>query len=264
MNARIDGSLYVRMPRVNAFSVLSLARAMLTAMPKAAPGGVKHAARQMRTDAVELQNAHLAARKPAIAAPARSSREVDNEADSLHGALKRRLGDYQTVASRLPELAAQAADLSEALYPAKGPDITKGDLQTQWQRTEVWFALLAEEGREAALRALTGDAFIDALRATHVEYGEAIGTTKPLPVEPPKVDLAGPLAALVTSTQDLALQLVALANDGSASDELRAAARAALRPIDDLRDANARRAARRTPADPEEPVDPDAPIPDVT
>ncbi len=263
MVARIDGSLYVRMPRVNAFSVLSLARGMLIAMPRAAPGGVKHAAKQMRSDAVALQNAHLAARRPATT-PARTSREVDNEADALHGALKRRLGDYLAVASRQPELAAQAATLAEALYPAGGPDITKGDLPTQWQRTEVWFALLADEGREATLRALTGDAFIDALRATHVEYGEAIGTTKPRPEEPAKVDLAGPLAALLASTQDLALQLVAMANDGSASDELRAAARAALRPIDDLRDANARRTARRTPAEPEEPVDPDAPIPDVT
>lgn len=264
MNARIDGSLYVRMPRVNAFSVLSLGRAMLIAMPKAAPGGVKHAAKQMRSDAVALQDAHLAARKPANSTPARTSREVDNEADSLHGTLKRRLGDYQTVASRQPGLAALAAALSETLYPLKGPDITKGDVQTQWQRTEVWLTLLADEGREATLRALTGDAFIDALRATHVEYGEAIGTTKPRPEEPVKVDLAAPLAALLTSMQDLALQLVALANDGSASDELRAAARAALRPIDELRDANVRRTARRTPAEPEEPVDPDAPIPDVT
>ena len=86
---------------------------------------------------------------------------------------------------------------------------------------------------------------------------------------PAKADLVTPLAALMTSMQDLALQLVAVANDRSADDELRAAARGALRPIDELRAANARRASRKggeepdAPVDPDAPADPNAPIPDV-
>jgi hypothetical protein len=266
-NARIDGSLYVRMPRVNALSVLSLTRAILIALPKSPPGGVKHAAKAMRADAVALQGAHAEARKPANLAPQRTSREVDNEADALHGAIKRRLGDYQLVAAHEPDLAARAAALSEALYPAKEPSITQGDVYTQWQRTEAWFGLLAEEGRDATLRALIGGVYLDALRATHIEYGETIGTTKPRPEAPAKVDVATLFTALLGSMQDLALQLVAVANDGSASDELRAAARAALRPIDTLRESNTRRTARRTPADPvdpADPADPADPMPDVT
>jgi hypothetical protein len=259
--ARIDGSLYLSVPRVNALSGLSLARAILIALPKAAPASVKHAARAMRAQAVALQDACTAQRSADKTPATRSAREVDNEADALHGAIKRRLGDYEIVSARHPDVAARARDLSAKLYPEKS-DITHGTHLAQWQETELWFGTLAEGDNDAALRALVGAPFVDALRATHVEYGEAVGTTKPRAAEAPKVDVAGPLTALLNAIQDLALQLVAAANEGSASDELRKAARAALVPIDEVREANARRAARRG-ADDGNPAEPDAPIPDV-
>ena len=252
-NTRLDGSLYLRLPKVTALGGLSLARAMLIALPKSAPTGVKHCARDMRACALTVQGS-LTDRRNAEKPAARTAGDIDNEADSLHGTLRRRLVDYQSVARRSPDDAA---------------DITHGDLYEQWQETELWFGVLAQDDNEAALRRLAGDVYVDALRATHVEYGEAVGTTKPLPPTAEKVDVATPLAALMESMQDLALQLVAVANDRSADDELRAGARAALRPIDVLREANARRASRRAgeepdaPVDPDQPADPSAPLPDV-
>lgn len=260
--ARVDGSLYLRMPRVNALSGITLARAILIALPKSAPPSVKHAAREMRANAVELQSAHMAEREAPLEPASRSKREIDNEADALHGAIRRRLEDYQSVKTRDPELAERAAALAERLYP-KSSNITQGSMHTQWQATELWFATLAKEGREATLRALVGDVYVDALKATHAEYGHAIGTTKPLAAGAEKVDIAAPLAALIASMQDVALQLVAVANDGSATPELRGAARDALRPIDDLRDGNARRSARRGGSDDEPTPAPDGPLPDV-
>lgn len=260
--ARVDGSLYLRMPRVNALNALTLARAILIALPKPAPPSVKHAAKEMRADAVELQSAHVAEREAAPERPSRSKREIDNEADALHGALKRRLEDYQIVATRDPALADRAATLLEKLYP-RNSDITHGSMHTQWQATELWLETLSKDGREATLRALVGDAYVDALKATHAEYGAVLGATKPLAPEAPKKDLAAPLAALLASMQDVALQLVAVANDRSATPELRGAARDALRPIDELRDANARRAARRGGSDDEPTPAPDGPMPDV-
>lgn len=260
--ARVDGSLYLRMPRVNALSGITLARAILIALPKSAPPSVKHAAKEMRTYAVELQSAHAAENKTTPETPSRNKREVDNEADALHGAIKRRIEDYQIVATRDPELADRAAALGEKLYP-KSSNITQGDMYTQWQATELWFETLSKDGREASLRALVGDVYVDALKATHAEYGEVIGVTKPRAPEAPKTDLAAPLAALLASMQDVALQLVAVANDRSATPELRVAARDALRPIDELRDGNARRAARRAGSDDEPTPAPDGPLPDV-
>lgn len=89
------------------------------------------------------------------------------------------------------------------------------------------------------------------------------GTTKPRPPAAPKADVATPLTALAQSTQDLALQLVALANDRSADDAVRSAARAALRPIDDHREGNARRVAQRAAAPEPAPADGDEPLPEV-
>ena len=266
-NTRLDGSLYLRLPKVTALGGLSLARAMLIALPKSAPTGVKHCARDMRACALTVQGS-LTDRRNAEKPAARTAGDIDNEADSLHGTLRRRLTDYQVVAERAPDEAARAERLVKKLYPDDS-DITHGDLYEQWQETELWFGVLAQDDNEAALRRLAGDVYVDALRATHVEYGEAVGTTKPLPPTAEKVDVATPLAALMESMQDLALQLVAVANDRSADDELRAGARAALRPIDVLREANARRASRRAgeepdaPVDPDQPADPSAPLPDV-
>ncbi len=266
-NARLDGSLYLRLPKVTAVGGLSLARAILIALPKSAPGGVKHCAKDMRACAVTVQDA-LTDRRNAEKPATRSAGDIDNEADSLHGTIRRRLTDYRSVAKRSPDEAARAERLLVKLYPPNS-DITHGDLYEQWQDTELWFGILAQDDNEAALRRLIGDVYVDALRATHVEYGEAVGTTKPLPATVEKVDVSTPLAALVVSMQDLALQLVAVANDRSADDELRAGARAALRPIDALREANARRASRRAgeepdaPVDPDQPADPNAPLPDV-
>ncbi len=259
---RVDASNYTSVPKVNARSGVALARATLVALPKEAPPGVRHAARRMRADAVALQSAVTAARAAESSGEKRTPRAVDNEADALHSAVLRRLDDHELLATHDGATALRATALRAALYP-KGNEFWRGDMLTQWQATEEWFAALAEDGREAALRSLVGGGFVDAVRAVHAEYGEAVGTTKPRAPVAPKVDLAAPLAALAQSMQDLALQLVALANDGSAGDALRSAARDALRPIDEHREGNARRTAARAPGDVPEPAPDEKPLPEV-
>ena len=260
---RIDASSYTSVPRVNARSGVALARALLVALPKDAPAGAKHAARRLRADAVALQDATRVTRDAdASADPKRTPRAVDNEADALHAAVLRRLGDHELLAARDPGAAETAAALKAALYP-RGSDFLRGDMLTQWQETEEWLTALAVDGREKALGALVGAGFVAACRAVHAEYGEAVGTTKARPPAAPKADVAAALAALSQSTQDLALQLVALANDRSADPALAAAARAALRPIDDLREGNARRVAQRATAPEPAPADGDDPLPVV-
>jgi len=243
-NVRVDVASYLRLPKLNVSGSVAMVKAMLTAIPKDAPVSVRHAARMVRLDAVALQSARRAGRKASNDVGRRLPREVDNEADALHAALHRRLEDHELLAARAPEAAARAAALKGALYP-DGTAFIRANYFVQWEETEAWVKALGEGDNDAALRALAGDGFVDAALRVHEEYGAMIGTTKVRAEAPAKVDLATPLAALTASAQDLALQLAALANDGSASDEHRAAARAALRPIDDLRDVNARRAARR-------------------
>ncbi|MDP3220849.1 MAG: hypothetical protein Q8S73_42585, partial [Deltaproteobacteria bacterium] len=240
---RIDASNYTSVPRINAQSGVGLTRAMLVALPKDPAAPVKHAARAARAAAVKLQAANGAAAEAASADTSpRNARVIDNEADALHGAVLRRLADHALLAGHDDGLAASIATLKRALYP-DGGDFLRGDMLTQWQATEEWYERLVADGREKALRAAVGDAFVDALAAVHAEYGTVVGTTAAQRRVPAKVDLATPLAALAERLQDLALQLVALANDGGASDDHRAAAREALAPIDRHRASNARRGA---------------------
>jgi hypothetical protein len=229
---------------------VALARATIVALPKDAPDRVKLAARALRANAVALQAVNRAAADAAESAP-RNGRVVDNEADALHAAVQRRLADVALLAGYDPELAETAAALATALYSDKG-EFTQGDMLTQWEGTEEWFGRLREEGREKALRAAVGGGFVDAITRVHAEYGEVVGTTKAKRPEPVKLDIATPLAAVALGLQEVALQLVSLANDRGAGDDLRAAARDALAPIDRHRAGNARRGAAK--AAPEAPV----------
>lgn len=254
-NARIDSTQYLRLPKLDAGGYIAMVKTILVSIPKDAPGSVRHAAKVTRAAAVTLQAARKAARPAANDTSTRQLREVDNEADALHAAVHRRLADYELLAAQAPDAAATAAELKRALYP-RGTTFLHGSTYTQWEETEDQVKALAEDGRDAKLRALVGGGFVDALLRVHGEYGEVLGTTKPRAEAAAKVDVAGPLAALAASVQDLCLQLVAVANDGSASAAQRAAARAALRPIDTVRGRVARRTATR--AQEPEPTDGDA------
>jgi len=245
-NVKVDVTNYLRLPKLSVSAAAAMVKAMLAAVPKDAPPGVHHAARTARVDVTALQASREAERAPNDA-PARSPREVDNDADALHAAIHRRLVDHELLAEQSPAVAARASALRARLYP-EGTGFLRGNRFVQWEETEAWVKALAEGDNDDALRALVGGGFVDALLRIHVEYGAVIGATGARAEAPARVDLAAPLAALLASAQDLALQLAALANDGSAAPALRADARAALRPIDDLRDANARRAARRASA----------------
>jgi hypothetical protein len=243
-DAPLDIADYSRLPRLNGRNAIALSRSILIALPRDVPGSVKHAARNVRNDAVALQNARLVNRKAAVRnSPGRPLFEVDREADSLHGTVRRRLLDHAAREARQPEQAAQAQGLLDLLYPDKGA-FTQGDMHTQWEETEAWFKLLAEGGHEATLKALVGASFVDDLRVVHAEYGEALGTTKAREASVAREDIAAPLAALQRSLLNLCLQLVAVANDGSAEPAVRKGARDALRPVGALREANARRSAR--------------------
>lgn len=246
-NVKVDVTNYFRLPKLSVSAAAAMVRAMLAAVPKDAPPGVHHAARTARVDVTALQASREAERAPPSDVPARSPREVDNDADALHAAIHRRLVDHELLAEQSPAVAARASALRARLYP-EGTAFLRGNRFVQWEETEAWVKALAEGDNDDALRALVGGGFVDALLRVHVEYGAVIGATGARAEAPAKVDLAAPLAALIASAQDLALQLAALANDGSAAPALRADARAALRPIDDLRSANARRTARRAGA----------------
>ena len=199
-NVRIDSAPYHRLPKLNAGGCIAMVKAMLAALPKDAPTSVRHAAKAVRANAVALQAARQAGRELTNEAPARTTREVDNEADALHGAIHRRLTDHELLAGHAPEVAAQAAALKKALYP-EGTAFLRANTFTQWEETETWVKALSTGDRDAALRALVGGGFVDALLRVHAEYGEVIGTTKPR-AAPAKVRRGGPKRSQLEPASD--------------------------------------------------------------
>ena len=189
----LDIADYSRLPRLNGRNAIALARSILIALPKDTPSSVKHAARNVRNDALALQNARLVNRRSAVQnSNGRPLVEVDREADALHALLRRRLSDYAGRGARQPERAAQAQGLLGLLYP-EGVDFTRTDPHTQWEETEGWFKLLAEGDREATFTSLVGAGFLDELRVVHAEYGEVLGTTKARAPRSAREDVAAPL-----------------------------------------------------------------------
>ena len=112
---------------------------------------------------------------------------------------------------------------------------------------------------------LAGPDFLAEVKAAHADHGVALGVTKPAP-EVLEYKLAEPLQSLSRSIGRYTLAVVTMADDDAASI---AVARRALRPVDDYREGQARRArAGGTAADvvdpePAAPVTPTTPIPEV-
>ena len=91
----IDPTNYVRPPKFDVASAVTVGLALITAMPKPAPDHVRAAATRVRTDTVALQ---LAWGKSGVAAVTRDRRKADNRIDTAWGGLLDRLESC----SRLP------------------------------------------------------------------------------------------------------------------------------------------------------------------
>ena len=85
---------------------------------------------------------------------------------------------------------------------------------------------------------LAGPDFLAEVKAAHADHGVALGVTKPAP-EVLEYKLAEPLQSLSRSIGRYTLAVVTMADDDAASI---AVARRALRPVDDYREGQARRA----------------------
>ncbi len=112
------------------------------------------------------------------------------------------------------------------------------------------------------IKEIAGPEFLAEVHVAHTAYGIALGVPKPAH-EPLEVNLAEPLRSLCRAIGRYGLAVAAMVDDNDAS---LAVVRKALRPIDSLREGQARRARTGTTdgeAAPEAPVSPTTPIPEV-
>lgn len=257
----IDPTNYVRPPKFDVPSGVTLGLSLITAMPKPAPDHVRAAATKVRKDTLALQ---LAWGKSGLATIPRDRRKSDNRIDTAWAGLLDRLESYSWLPVGIYPRAARARELCDIISPVDR-EWLKFVYESEWAESDKRLVWIEEQGLTKDVNELAGPEFLAEVKAAHVEYGVALAVTKTAP-EVLECKLAAPLQSLARSIGRYTLAVVTMAGDDAASI---AVARKALRPVDDFREGQARRAraggaaVEAVDAEPGAPVSPTTPIPDV-
>lgn len=244
----LEPTRYLRTPILDVAGGVALGIALLTAAGKDLPVAAKRAAKVLRQVVVVLQSDWAAQRNAGVATE-QDKRPADQRLDRVWGAVGVRL---QTLAE-LPhtiDQARQAAQLYARIFP-DGLAFLRLPYERQWAESEQRLAQLADEELGAAVEELVGAFVLTELRAAHANYGQILGITDAKPGAAVAPNLLDQLRVVQQAMTSYALQLVAAAH---AEPELVASVRRALRPLDDLRAAQARRASARAGDPATEPV----------
>lgn len=257
MSDEFDASPYVRPPILDVASGVALGIALLSAAPKPAPETIKKAAQKVHKETVALQAAW--AKSDAQPAPV-DKRKADMRIDNAWAIFLDRLEAYASLPVADFPKAARARELVDTL--AKDREWLKAPYEAEWAQSEKRLNRIDDEGLAADLDTLAGPEFLKEVRAAHKGYGVALGVTKAA-VEAPEVNLADPLRALARAIGRYGVAVAGTVDDDKPATI--AAARKALRPIDDFREAQARRTSEGGQAAPATPaVTPTTPVPEPT
>ena len=235
----LEPTRYLRTPILDVPGGVALGIALLTAAGKDLPAAAKRAAKVLRQAVVALQG-DWAAQRTAGLTTEEDKRPADQRLDRVWAAVGARL---QTLAD-LPQTIAEAKQATQ-LYARLFPDglaFLRLPYERQWAESEQRLKQLADEEMGAAVEELVGEFVLIELRDAHANYGRVLGITSARAQATVAPNLLDPLRTVQQAIVAYALQVVAAAH---ADPELMGAARAALRPIDALREAQARRAVSR-------------------
>lgn len=255
MSDDFDVTPYVRPPILDVPSGVALGVALLSAVPKPAPDNVKKAAKKVHHDTLALQAA-WAKSDAAPAAP--DKRQADMRIDNAWAILLDRLEAYASLPVADFPKAARARELIDIISP-NDREWLKAPYQAEWAESQKRLQKIEDAILEADVEALAGPEFLLEVRRAHKAYGVALGVTRPAE-EAPAVNLADPLRALSRSIARYGVAVASLVDDDPAT---LAAVRKALRPIDDLREAQARRSSGGGDAPATPPATPTTPVPEV-
>lgn len=237
MSDDFDPTPYVRPPVLDVASGVALGVALLHALPKEAPDGVRKAARRLRQTTVDLQEAWAASGRsmPGSKGPA------DVRVDKAWAALHARLESYAALPWDEYPMARRAAELVDLVYP-DGLQFLTLPYKVEWAEGEKRLRQIVEGELSEDINAIAGPEFLAEVRKAHTLYGEALGVTRPEGGEP--VNLVDPLRALGKAITQYSLQVIAMDDETQASVE---AIKTALQPIDEHRTDTTRRAAKGDP-----------------
>jgi hypothetical protein len=235
----LDPTRYLRPPVVDVPGGVALGIALVTAASKQLPPAPKRALKQLRQTVIALQKDWSAQRQAELVTD-EDRRPADQRLDRAWAAVAVRLESLAVLPAALAQ-SKQAAQLYARLFPT-GLDFLKLAFEREWAESEQRLGQIADEEVEGPLAELVGDFLLAELRDAHANYGRVLGITSTRTQATVAPNLLDPLRTVQQAIVGYALQVVAAAH---ADPELAGAARAALRPIDELREAQARRAVSR-------------------
>lgn len=247
-----DIALYSRVPPLDVPTAMALGQAILSAAPKSPPADLKKALKGVEQEAKALKG--LWSEREALGR-SEDRRPYDQSLDGAWGCAHDRLDALGRLpADRYPS-AAEAVQLRQAIFP-DGLAFLKLPYEAEWAESQRRLELIASRGWEADLNRLIGSEFLTEVRRCHKDYGEVLGITRPLKPAPLDVNLTDGLRKLGAALSRYSVKLVASYDDDSTT-EWKQAVHSALRPFDELRTAQARRASSDRPSP--EPTPPEPP-----
>lgn len=245
---------YAVAPKVNAASAVPLARKLVAASMKGAPAAIRTPLRTLVASAEEIRVGRLKRRR----LPKSPDRQVANRvADNAVGRFEGRLRDYAGLPVERYLLATRARTVHTTLFSG-GLAFLQADHQIQWNVTDELLTTIDEDDLGDFLDRVVGPEFLAEVRLAHAAHGQAFGITKALPTSEAPPSLAEPLSRFVTALAEYTLQLAALVASSTTEASVKAAARAALAPIDAFR---AMQRSKGEAGAPDEDETPEEPVP---
>ncbi|MBN9167805.1 MAG: hypothetical protein BGO98_28835 [Myxococcales bacterium 68-20] len=261
----LDPARYLRAPVLDVPGAIALGIALLSSTDGSLSGAPHASAKRLRARVLELQ-ARWAEQRAVASTPKTDPRPADQRLDRAWAAVGRRLETLSELPETVPE-AKLAATLYERLFP-EGLTFLAMAFEKQWAESEQRLKQIGDGPTAKQLTTLVGDFLLAELRTAHTEYGRVLGITAAKAEKATPPSLVEALRGVTQAIAAYSLQLVAAAH---ADPEIVPAVRRALRPLDDIRSAQSRRAAAGespsvpddTIAPPPSKVGPTTPVPDV-
>ncbi|MCL2779325.1 MAG: hypothetical protein FWD73_15125 [Polyangiaceae bacterium] len=198
-----DASLYDAIPQTTAAGVVALVRSMIVAGKDTQYEPAIKALKRLRTKGETLRELHA---KVMPIQEKVNTRVVDNAMDRAWHALEQRLSLYADLSPEFASDAAEAAEVHHMLFPHGIAFLTLPYAQ-QWAEGEAIVHRM--HGIEEKIDRFAGAPFLAQVHACHVNYGVALGITKPKPEKVAIESIVEPLRETRAALNTYARLLVA-------------------------------------------------------
>ena len=228
----IDFSALLRTPVLNLANAISLADALVEAAPSGLSGLTLKAKDRLAQASQTARDAIVARQRVLSGLPERDTRELDNRADRLWGALRDRLAAQAALREVGVPGAQRAGELNVALFEPGGLTFLQKSYPVQLTMMQATLQRIDEDGLAPEIDRYAGPEFLAAIRPVVAEYGRMVSELL-RKAEAKSEDFSSHLTAVRSAIVDYAARVYATIDPDEPATETRAAA--ALHPIAQLR-----------------------------